>query len=82
MYFSDEMGNNELFSTSKSKGKTLLKPSLTGNRYQSVIVDAECYSEEWIQNQNHKEEKSTSSTEPIPVDFIYEYQLVMAQMQL
>ena len=82
MYFSDEMGNHELFSTSKSIGKTLLKPSLPGNGYQSMIVDVECHSEEWIQNQNHKEEKSTSSTEPIPVDFIYEYQLVMAQMQL
>ena len=28
MYFSDEMGNHELFSTSKSIGKTLLKDGL------------------------------------------------------
>ena len=82
VYFADEMGDNELFSTSYSKGKSSFKPSLPGNGYQSVIVNVECHSEELIQNQNHEEGKSTSSTEPISFDFNYEYQPVMAQMQL
>ena len=45
VYFVDEMGNNELFSTSKSKGKTLLKPSLTGKSIS--IRDSWCRVLQW-----------------------------------
>ena len=72
------MSDNELFSTNTSKGNILIKPGLQGKGYHTMIVDTECHSEELTQKINHKARNSTSSTELIPFDFNYEYQLKMA----